>query len=81
MSNKKKTVFVSAYVEEDDGRLKFVDADEFNEGWVTQLRVPTPDGDFAPFDIEDEIFATDQPTAMRNARSMAKQDSCQIIEN
>jgi hypothetical protein len=81
MTNTSQTVFVSAFVEQDDGALKFVDADEFNEGWVVQLRTPTPDDEDAPFEIEDQAFLADQPSALRTAQEMAKQNACKVVEN
>lgn len=81
MTNAEKIIFVAPYVELPDGALSFVDADSNPEAWVTQLRVPTPNDDFCPFDVPVQEHSNDRTGAMRAAKELANEHGCKIIEH
>jgi hypothetical protein len=74
-------VFVSAYVEAPDGAFHYVDTDEGPEGWVVEYRVPTPAGGTGPFDCQLQETYPNPTIAMKNARDLATEKSCNLVEN
>jgi len=80
MKKNTKTVYLSAYVETPDGEIRCVDADEHHDGWTVQLRVPTLPDDIQPFDISIQEFYSDPKVALKNARAMARDHGCDLID-